>query len=253
MMLNAEIQTPIEVMVVSEGWLFQAIHSVEITVSNSLISNMVVPGTSLREYMLACCCDEVERRNLLKTAGRITGSVAAGQSHKASIPIGWLLGCGTGLKKDFPIDMSILNGPILVQINWNPSNTFAFYSSTGAAVPGTATPLIAAFSSLNLTASTTDLLDGAFGVRNALMANPGSTYVLPATYLNAIKYPFTGQGGVSTTINLNSAPSGMLEALVLTIKPTSEILVSGLTATTSIPGSVGLSSLRLQYGGQDLF
>jgi hypothetical protein len=256
-MLNASVTLADDAQgTMCDGWLFQAINSVEITVQNSLISNQVMPGGTMREYLLACCPSEKERSRLLTTAGRPTvGNTLIPVIAHASIPIGWILNNGNGVEGSFPIDMSTLNGPITIQVNFNPSPAFIVGLGTGAAIPAT-TAVINAFTSLQITAETSELVDSAFTVRDALAQNPAATYAIPGRWLNTYKAgPVNAHTiGQSVTLNLNSVPQGMLEALILLIKPTQELLSPTTNKAGAIfPGSVGISKLRLQYAGQDLF
>lgn len=240
--LNASLTTPADTVIAYDGWLFSAIQSIEITLSNSVVQNQVLSGISLRDYVLATCTQEEERINLLKMAGQPVGATT---QAFASIPIVWMLQGGNGICGSFPLDMSTLNGPIQITINWYPSSVIL--SRTGGA-PGT----IAAFDNLTLTGCTTELNDALFGVRNAMMANPGLTYPIPCKYLNSINYSQSCAIGVPSVLNLSSAPSGMLEAIILTVKPQAELTANSV-GTVNYPGGVELSSLRLSFGGTDLF
>lgn len=243
MSLSVVLTTPADSYLGFNGWLFSLIQSIEITVSNSLMSNVVLTGTAMREYMLACCRSREERQILLETAGLVTG---VGTAASASIPIGWLLGSGDGLRKDYPLDMSVLNGPIQVMVNWNTSASVIFRN-------GGAPSAVAALTSAVLTCCTTDLIDGAFSVRTALMSNPYSSYNIPAKYVSSVRETktFDIALGVAQELNLNSAPEGMLEAIILFIRPTVEATTGD--SLNAMPSPVKLKQLRLQYGGQDLF
>jgi hypothetical protein len=157
---------------------------------------MVLSGKAMREYLLACCDNQTERNQLIKMAGETQLATTAGA--KASIPIGWLLSNGQGSGRDYPLDFSVLNGPLQIQCNFNAGNTFT--TTSAAAVPGT----IAAFTDLYVTACTSDLLDGAFSVKRALNMDPNASYNLPAKYLNSTKYPVSCTPGSEITINIRS-------------------------------------------------
>lgn len=240
--LNATLTTPANTVIATSGWLFDCIRSIEFTISNSLISNQIITGPIMREYLLLSCTDEEQRSNLLKMGGE---PVAAATQASASIPIAWLLQGGNGLCSHFPLDFSTLNGPFQIQITFNPSSYIL--SRTGAA-PGT----IASFDALNITACTTDIIEPALGVRNALLSNPGMVYPIPCKYFSCVRYVQSCTIGSLATMNLNSAPAGMLEGIIISVKPSVETSANA-DGTVNYAGSCQLSTLRLQYMGVDLF
>lgn len=241
-----------------DGWLYNAIHDVQITFSNSLLSNMVIPGSCLRDMMLISCLDKPRREMLL----RLGGEGAYNTDVLASIPIGHILANASFQSGNFPIDFSVLNGPVLLTFTWNPGYNFVV-KATGAFVPPTA------WSSCYVTGMTTDLTDSAFAVKSAMAMDPQLQYVIPGRWSNTVVYNLPSVNpGVEQTINLQSGPAGQLSAILLSIRP------AGTTADTNNGGppatsvdsygwfgisagtqmvhgsSVRLSSLVLQYGGQ---
>lgn len=240
------------------GWLFDSIASIEVTFSNSLLQNMVLPGSALRDYMLLSCKNRWDRESLLSTAGQCI--YAAAGTASASMPIGHLLSSAAYQSGNFPIDFSVLNGPLLIQFNWNPGFRFTVKAAGNFAPP-------TAWASCQVTGMTVDLVDSSFAVKSAMAQNPMLIYSTPAKYLNSINYNLTSVSpGVEQTINLQSAPAGMLSAMILNIRPTGGDadgaatssdwtgIGSGATAGTALihSESVQLSTLRLTYGGQNL-
>lgn len=241
------------------GWLFDSIASIEVTFSNSLLQNMVLPGSALRDYMLLSCKNRWDRESLLSTAGQCI--YAAAGTANASMPIGHLLSSAAYQSGNFPIDFSVLNGPLLIQFNWNPGYKFAVKAAGNFAPP-------TAWASCQVTGMTVDLVDSSFAVKSAMAQNPMLIYSTPAKYLNSINYNLTSVSpGVEQTINLQSAPAGMLSAMILNIRPTGgaadgidagAIITSfdwtGIADGTALihSESVQLSTLRLTYGGQNL-
>lgn len=240
--LNATLTTPANSVIAYDGWLFDCIQTVEFTLSNSVIQNQTLSGIAMRDYLLSTCKDQDERNSLLKTGGQPVGTAT---QASASIPLAWLLQAGDGICSHFPIDMATLNGSMQVQITFYPSSYIL--SRTGAA-PET----INTFDSLVLTTSTTDIVNPALSVRSVMLQNPGMTYPIPCKYLNSVRYTQSCTLGQSTTLNLNSAPSGMLEAICLVVKPSVE-RTANADGTVNYPGGVELSALALQFGGTDLF
>lgn len=235
-----------------DGWLFDAINSIEWTYSNSLLQNVVIPGTALRDYMLVTCKNQDDREYLLKRAGVCVSGVPS----SASMPIGHMLASAAYQSGQFPIDFSVYNGPCILQINWNPAYKFLVKGSTAFTLP-------TAWDSCQLTANTIDLVDSSFAVKSAMAQNPMLIYTTPAKYINSITYNLQNvAAGTEQTINLQSAPAGMLSAILLSIRPAGGAADGALTSsdwtgiaagTAMIHGqSVDLSTLRLTYGGQNL-
>lgn len=239
-----------------DGWLFDAINTIEITFSNSLLQNMVLPGSALRDYMLLTCKNRWDREALLKLAGEGSFNTVA----SASMPIGHLLASAAYQAGTFPIDFSVLNGPVLIQFNWNPGYKFTVKAQLAFAAPTT-------WATCQITGMTTDLVDSSFAVKSAMAQNPMLIYSSPAKYLNSIPYNLSNVNvGALQTINLQSAPAGMLSAIILNIRPAGGAADGGgppstqssdwfgiSTGTALIHSeSVQLSTLTLTYGGQNI-
>ncbi len=227
----------------NRGWLFQMIERIEITYANSLIQNLVVSGDIVREYLLLSCCNQVAREAMLLNAGDSVFGEAGDQS--ASIPIHLLNQNGNGVCSAHPLDFSTMNGPLTISVVWNSSAAWAFTSNDVAFVP--ITDLI----SSQVTAQTSDLQDGAFSVKRAMTLNPGLVYSVPTKYVNTIVYKRSITAGSSETINLNSAPSGILSHIILNIHPS--VWEVGTNTTQAWGSCADLSALKLVYGGQVLY
>lgn len=248
--LHASITPGANNAVQCEGWLFQAIQSVQVTFVGSSLPAMTIPGRIIREYILACCPSVDTRNNLIRTAGKLSGAATV---SKASIPIGWALASGLGICKDFPIDMGFFKGPLQFAITFNSSNTFITGTGTGAAAPSN-TALVNTFNELYLTCSTTDVKTLDLKLSNMYLRDQSLPYYIPGEYLSYANYVESCTIGALHTLNLNSAPDGMLEAIILLIKPLVELSASvGSAGTYVYPGSVGLSYLACNYGGEVLF
>lgn len=250
--LHATITLPAN-RAMNHGWLAQALQQIEVTFSNSLMQSVQISGLALREYLLYTCESVDQRKQLLDQMGRATP--AAGGTFHASMPIGNLLISALGQASTFGLDQSTLSGPIQVTCRW--AGPGAISTNIGA----NAAAIVSTWDKLELTCDTTEIISSMFSVRNALQYNPGSSYNIPAKYLNSVRLPVAAinpAAGVEQVININSCPAGMLEAIILTIKPNSEYLTAASNAAANstyfpIGGSVNLSTLRLTYAGQDLF
>jgi len=251
---------------VAVGWGFDVIESIEITYSNSLMQNMFIRGETLKDYSLLCCCSAKERQDLLKAAGQavlITEAVDGVNIYRFTVPISFLNHTVASLRNSWPVDGSVLAGPIQVAINWRPSNV-GFVKGAGAlgAFPN-------AFTSLELVCKTTQLQDASFSVKKAMMLDPQLVYSLPARYITSVDYSRVIAapavvGGVLQyqpfTLNLASAPSGMLEGIIVSIRPQGGAAPLddwvNPVAQGTVPykgGSVTLDQIRLEFGGQNIF
>ncbi len=234
------------------GWAFDLIESIEITYSNSLMQNMFIRGETLKDYSLLCCTSARERQDMLKAAGQILPfSVAAGggtNSFDFVVPISFLNHSVASLRNSWPVDGSVLAGPIQISINWR-SALYAFVKTDVSFAAPTS------FKRLELIAKTTQLQDASFSVKKAMMLDPELVYSLPARYITSVDYSATFASGTDHVINLASAPSGMLEGLILSIRPnaTEDWVVPVAAGTNQVQGgSVTLNKIKLEFGGQNL-
>ena len=233
-----------------EGWLFQAIDTIKVWFTSGGLPQVTLPGYLMREYILTCCDTPEQRQILLRNAGQV-GTVAT--QVAASIPIGWILGSGLGVQKGFPIDMSYFKGPLQIEIKFNTSNFFITGTGTGAAAPIN-TVLVSQFDSLFMTFSTTEVLTKELSAVSQWMARPTEGHYIPGEYLSYQHLPVTATIGVQTDVALTSIQNGMLEAIILVIKPSAEFFsASAAPATSVFPGSVNLSSLVIKNGGTVMF
>lgn len=187
---------------------------------------------------------------LLRAAGQET---PAATTATATIPIGWMLSMaiGVGMGGQYPIDMSTIAGSIQINVTWNNSTSLITRTAPGdPPLPGPEP--VASFNYLYLTALSSQIINPAFSVRQAMIRDPAMVYSIPGKYLTYTRYTQNMTPGTPTTLQIASAPLGELSAIVLTVKPTTE-----LTATASgnviLPGSCRLTSLRLEYSGTVLY
>lgn len=245
------------------GYAFDLIESIEITYSNSLMQNMFIRGETLKDYSLLCCCSHRERVDMLKSAGECVahngGAPPVANVYRFTVPISFLNHTPGSLRNSWPVDGSVLAGPIQIAVNWRP---FRFgFVRTQLAV----SPVPVSFTSLELVAKTTQLQDASFSVKKAMMLDPQLVYSLPARYITSVDYsraigPGPDNAGADTTINLASAPSGMLEGIIISIRPTGGVdgednWLGGnvLGNINNKGGSVTLDRIVLEFGGQNLF
>jgi hypothetical protein len=194
---------------------------------------------------------------------RLAGTPSNNADAFASIPIGSVIMNAAFQSGVYPIDFASLSGPILIQINWNPAIRFVVKNDQALALP-------AAWTSCYMTGMTIDLVDSAFAVRNAMANNPTLIYSLPGKYISSVNYNIpTLNVGTAYTLNLQSAPAGMLSAIILNVRPNGVVADTyaggppvagtstgwfGIAAGTQMihANSVKLSTLQLLYGGQSL-
>ncbi|MEE8403649.1 MAG: hypothetical protein V3R93_07840 [Candidatus Hydrothermarchaeaceae archaeon] len=270
-----------------EGWGYDLIESIEVSYSNSNISNLIVTGQALRDWSLFQCKNKDERRDLLRGAGKLEyTSRDVLKIFRATVPLSFLnWGGAGGIDGGFPLDARTLNGSIQFQIRfrelgaamgplgsvYDPRN-FVGDTGTFAGItyrPGVTTDFPNGFTDLEMTFRTYQLMDSAFSVAHALQANPGMVYSIPSKWINTYRYTVDLTNGIGEQ-QLNSAPAGMIQMIMLSIRP---ILGAGLTDLTGLdynykviqgdgttvsyrPAhyfSLPLSTLRLQYSGQSIY
>jgi hypothetical protein len=234
------------------GWVWDMMESIEITYSNSLMQNMFIRGETLKDWCLATCPGGiVERQEMLKAGGQniVDPTGANAYYSNFSVPLCWLNHLPGGQRNSWPVDASVLAGPIQIAVNWRPATYFYALDGAGPVVPGN---LPDSFDELELTCRTTQLQDASFSVKKAMMLDPQLVYSLPSRYITSVDYSRQGNNETPMTINLSSAPSGQLEAIIVSISPASygPPVVAG--TTNYIGASTLLSKLDLVFGGQHL-
>jgi hypothetical protein len=240
---------------------------------------------------LSQCRDEETRKSFLKTAG--AGGpllVKKDESRKlvASIPLSFLNWEGYSTKSGFPFDARTINGIIQIQVNWRPTIDYIMCqmrstSNVKNAVKGNdVLPAVTAFSDIRVSFRSYQLMDSAFSVGNALAADPSMRYTIPAKWLNSYRYQINLESGgagkpaadgginglLSGRIELTSAPAGMLQGIMLHVRPIEVVDAAGgainadETGNGAIwgpgatrvnrQGSLRLASVNLQYSGQNI-
>ena len=227
-----------------DGWGFDCIDRIEMTVAKSNISNLQLQGHALRDWSLLQCKNADERQQMLRIAGKgKTWSVDKDMTMEASIPLSFLFfRSAGGVKGGFGIDGRALHGPITFQIYFKTVNYFcgpaasvydrnafaalkydlADGTAYGATYPASLIPttlLPTEFKTLEFTARTYQLMDGIFSVSKALESNPSLTYSIPSLWLNTYSQEVTVDGSGFGQININSIPAGMLQAIIIRARP----------------------------------
>ena len=231
-----------------DGWGFDCIDRIEMSVAKSNISNLQLQGHALRDWSLLQCKNADERAQMLKIAGKAkTWTVDKEMVLEASIPLSFLFfRSAGGVKGGFPIDGRALHGPITFQIYFKPIQYFcgpaaSIYQRTRvnavfnnldkasgaehATFPASINPsplLPRDFSTLEFTARTYQLMDGIFSVSKALESNPSLTYSIPSLWLNTYSQQVRVNNKGVGKLNINSIPAGMLQAIIIRARPVNE-------------------------------
>jgi len=290
--LNVQIQLPAlagdRLFGLSEdGWLFAMIRSIEISYSNSNLSNLILTSTAMRDWALSQCRDQETRQRLLKNAGE--GGVLVIRSNVtetlfATLPLSFLNWESYSVENGFPFDARTLNGIIQIQINWNPSISYIMTTMNTTPAPAITPPLpiVTQFSKVYISMRTYQLMDSAFSVGNALAANPGMKYTIPAKWLNSYSYqqsvirtPSPKDSALlfdtlSARLELTSAPAGMLQGIMIHCRPLTVKNELGVIQTfpaqaanaawlptpagnsVNRMGGLRLRRILLQYSGQNI-
>lgn len=232
-----------------DGWGFDCIESLEVSFANSNISNLTITGQAMRDWSLLQCKNADERKQMLRIAGK--GEVWTRNVEKimrATIPISFLFfRSAGGVKGGFGIDGRVLNGPITFQFRFARFNQFcapvaSIYNRPSFAAPyesrdATAAPNDATwpsslllpeadvpktFETVELTMRTYQLMDGTFSVSKALEANPSLIYSIPSLWLNSYSQEVILDSAGQGTMNINSVPAGMIQAIIVRVRPVND-------------------------------
>lgn len=263
--------------IVQDGWLFGMIRSIEVSYSNSNLSNLILTSTALRGWALAQCRDAETRSSLLRNAGQArVFKTNVANTFEACLPISFLNWGSACLENGFPFDARTINGIISIQINWQPdihhivcairqdgteADVNVYANNVGLAVVG--------FKYATISMRSYQLMDAAFSVGSALAVNPQMRYTIPAKWLNSYTYRrptaldttlVPGRKSLAVNLELSSAPAGMLQGIMIHVRPTmvdaaftdnSGCWVPGL-ANTNYQSGLRLRTLRLSYSGQNI-
>ncbi len=294
--INARIKIPADdggdryFALTEDGWLYGLIRNLEVSYSNSNLSNLIITSTAMRDWGLAQCRDAETRKALLKNAG--AGGVIFIPNNtdyflSASLPLSFMNWESYSVENGFPFDARTLNGVITLLINWQPNISFILTSLRISNAAPSAIPYatVGGFSSLYISMRTYQLMDSAFSVGNALAANPGMKYTIPAKWLNSYTYrqtteakpspinPALTRDTLGVRFELTSAPAGMLQGIIIHCRPvtvrdsagTLQAPNSEAGAAAWIPqptatanngifrnGGLRLRRILLQYSGQNI-
>tara|TARA_R110000782_G_scaffold59186_4_gene123000 strand:- start:4692 stop:6077 length:1386 start_codon:yes stop_codon:yes gene_type:complete len=257
-MLVFSVTAPVNGWFSHIGWGFDLIDSIEITYANSLMQNMVIRGDILKEYAKLCCCSKDEREQMLNHAGSLSFKNTA-ETKTASVPLSFLNYNTSGMRGSWPMDASVLAGPIQICINWtSPSNTSRIF--VDSVTPILPADLPVRVIGAEITCTTITLQTSAFGVKDAMMKNRSLVYSIPARYISIVNESRAVLNAITDVINinLNSAPAGMLEGIIIYAAPNDvgasplDNWVNGGTDKRKHGGSLQIDNLRLQFGSQDL-
>lgn len=226
-------------------WLLKAIDRIEVIVSgNSSIQSLQLSGEAHFMAAIAFCANQ-EKRDALAKASPFTDSYAGGQTVWGACPI-VLPWSSPELTGAFALDSSTLQSQIAINVRWKQPYQIVGGDTTAAVVPPTA------FGELYLRAVQVELLDGQFMLSRELMMNPALTYSIPSLYLQSFEQKVAVTVGTEFSVTLTSMPSGMLQAICLSVVPDAW---SGAASTQSYlhPFGVDMDSIRLLYNGQEIY
>lgn len=231
--------------VLNDGWGLLAIDTFDLSIPNSLAQNMTLSGSAMLDYLLFCQPDPEKRSIVLRQCGK--ASVGAG-TYTCSIPLAFLIN-RTTVSNSFPLDMSTMSGFLQINVGWKSARQFMCDNSANGGIV-----FPTAWNNAVLTFSNSSIMDAGFAIKNALV-DPMTTYNIPEVWVQQYKYNLSIQANSGTTYNqqVTSAPPGMVHGFLMNVKDTNEINGSANGQTALFPSGVNLSSLRVEYSGQDLF
>jgi hypothetical protein len=231
------------------------------------MQNIFIRGETLKDYSILTCCSPREVCDMMSAAGMPTRAPGPNDGdvvgYPFTVPISFLNHSPASHRNSWPVDGSVLAGPIQVSVNWR--NGAHAFVKTANAVPIGGLPT--SFSKVELTCKISQLQDASFSVKKAMMLDPQLVYSLPARYITSVDYTRQMVPGAAEAINLASAPSGMLEGILISIRPAGADILAAANVqiantwhqpnaalTSNVRGgSCTLDQIRLEFGGQNLF
>ena len=242
--LNASVTTNLNVCA-SSAWLYDLISSVSYSLGgSSSINNISISGVSHRDMILTTCNNESKRNKLFRRENGISGT-ADSETHYGSVVLA-LPWSNLDLSSVFPYDTNTLASNITINIVFKPFYK-VFYHATG--FPGAVLPT--AFSSLNLKAFQTDILNSALSLGNAMRNNPMQEYRVPFHLAQTFETTVSITPGNPFDVSLSSLPSGMLEMILVSLRPQAYVgVIAGNVQAR--PESTMLSSYSLLHNGQTI-
>lgn len=242
------------------GFGFDLIESIEISFTNSLMENLFIKGETLKDYSLLCCPSDKERQDMLKAAGQMINghnNFMVSQTYNFTVPLSFLNFTTGSLRNSWPIDASVIAGPINIAIIWR---TAAYaLTAVGATPYPIPSDLPQFFDKLQMVGKMNQLQDASFTVKKAMMLSPSLVYSLPARYITSVDYSQAGVPGTPIAVNIDAVPTGMLEGIIVSIRPVGGVsnetwgppLVDGMRQYRG--GSCTLDAIRLEFGGQKMY
>lgn len=229
----------------SDGWMLNAIASLEIIVAgSSSIQSLRISGRTHFD-MIMLSCSSREKRNEVLQCSPAFNLTAAGATIVGACPI-YLPWSSPELAGCFAFDTSTIKSQIIINVTWKP----AYFWASGST--GNPVTFPDSFSDLYLRLNNQVELETQF-LAQSMMRNAALNYSIPGLYCQSFQTPVTLTAGVETQVALTSMPSGMLQAIALSIVPStwegSADTVS--TYANSLIGGV-LSSVRMLFNGQEL-
>jgi hypothetical protein len=230
---------------VTDFWMLKAIERIEIIVSgNSSIQSLQLSGEGHFMAAIAMCSNE-EKRKALAKASPFEDSYTAAINVWGACPlvIPW---SSPELAGAFALDSSTLQSQIAINIRWKQGYQIVGGDTTAAVTPP------AAFSDLYLRAVQVEMLDNQFALSRELASKPNMTYSIPSLYLQSFEQKVTVTAGTEFSVTLTSMPTGMLQAILLSVVPDGWSGSAG-TQTYLHPFGVDMDSIRMLYNGQEIY
>lgn len=242
--LHVKLPPTIANQVLPRGWLFDAIREVSFTFGQSNVSNLRLSGQSVRHLCLESCETKEKRSELLVLAGESFNGDSAGINPEGTIiiPLPWSNTSGDHKKK--PIDTSLLNNPITIQITFYDSNRIYGGSATR--------PTSMAAGSVFLRQG--EFSDRANSIKRSLMANPSMKYFYPFLHKTSPtpKYNIVMDGTTINSVELKDFIESDLQAIIFSVHNTGLQFGDGVNAPT--PGvSAECLDVEVLYNGQTLY
>ncbi len=240
--LHLQIQNVPANVYLPRGWSLAAINNISFILGSSNVPNLQVTGQSLFQWIMSSVEMQGKRTDLLSLMGEEV--ITATSEINAYIPLYLPFSKMGGSNPKLPLDTSMLNSPITIQIAFNPATSFMMGSGTYPT----------AFSTAQIYFHQADLTNKNLSIGRILKSDSTMYYNYPFIHAQSgTGSYFTGSSNTSTpnSLNLQSFINADLVGLSIGVVLTSQ---QSANANQISPFNyLDLSNIRLLYNGLPMY
>lgn len=248
--LSVRLPDLVENQAISKGWLFDLVSSINFTFGASNVSNLRIDSKTIRHLNLVSAETKEKREEIESLAGEYFKFPAGGAGNQfpiegvIKIPLPW---CNESADRKKPMDMSLLNSPVQIQITLDTADRI--YSLAGA--------MPVALLSGEVFTTMGQFADKSNSLKQKMMMDPTYIYEYPFIYHQSV----SPKSNIVLDSTLTSPPSNIdiqemlnsdLTAILFSVHPTA--LQRKVGASITSPGlSCELWNVELKYNGSIIY